>query len=237
MAAREDVFAPWHGVFETLRVIDGVPLFVTEHLSELKRAMEALGLESDFDFNQARTELPSLSGRWRWIVTPGETKTLFTEETEPSSDPVALSVSPVRVGSYNWDARFKTLSYLSHAQALKTAATPEVILLNEHGHVASGARSNIFWRAGKILFTPSHEAGCRRGVVSSFVQQYRMVKVGQFPSSDLFEADEIFLTNSIRGIVSVSEIEKRSLADFSEADSLHQEYATEIAQQLQKHRI
>src|SRR5471030_2359057 len=73
-------FAPWLGVFETLRVVNGVPLFVAEHRLELGRAMDALGLKSEFDFEQARAGLPPLSGRWRWIVTPKETRTLFTEE-------------------------------------------------------------------------------------------------------------------------------------------------------------
>src|SRR5277367_3839574 len=110
-------FAPWLGVFETLRVVDGVPLFMVEHRAELARAMEALGLKSEFDFEQARAGLPPLSGRWRWAVTPEGTRTLFTEEDKFAPEPVAVSVSPVRVGSCNWDARFKTLSYLSHAQA------------------------------------------------------------------------------------------------------------------------
>jgi hypothetical protein len=73
-------FAPWLGVFETLRVVDGAPLFMPEHLRELDRAMLALGLETDFDFEKARSELPRLSGRWRWVITQEGTRTLFTEE-------------------------------------------------------------------------------------------------------------------------------------------------------------
>jgi len=225
-------FSPWMGVFETLRVVNGVPLFMADHLVELGRAMEALGLKTKFDFEQARAALPSLSGRWRWIVTPEETRTLFSEEEEVSAEPVALSVSIVRVGSCNWDARFKTLSYLSHMQAWKTGLTPEVILLNEHGHIASTARANIFWRMGDRLFTPSREAGCRRGVVRAFILKHRNVKIGHFPSSDLLEADEIFLTNSMRGIVSVNELKGRSLRIFPQADKLREAYAEAVAAQL-----
>ena len=142
-------FAPWMGVFETLRVVDGVPLFVAEHRMELGRAMEALGLETDFDFEQARAALPPLSGRWRWIVTEGETRTLFSEEETVVPDPVALSVSIVRVGSCNWDARYKTLSYLSHIQARKAGGTSEVILLNEHGHIRERGAGEYFLAEGQ----------------------------------------------------------------------------------------
>jgi branched-subunit amino acid aminotransferase/4-amino-4-deoxychorismate lyase len=194
--------------------------------------MEALGLKSEADFDQAAIGLPPLSGRWRWIVTPEETRTLFSEEETAPAGPLALSVSPVRVGSCNWDARFKTLSYLSHVQAWQTAATPEVILLNERGHVASASRTNIFWRRGEQVFTPAHEAGCRCGVVRAFVFQRQKVEAGHFPTSDLLEADEIFLTNSMRGIVSVNGVEGRSLTAFPCADRLREAYAEAVAAQF-----
>src|ERR1700683_836438 len=117
-------FAPWLGVFETLRVVEGKPLFFAEHRAELARAMEHLGLTSGTDFALEALKLPPQSGRWRWIVTPDETRMLFSEEAAASTEPVAMSVSPVRVGSQNWDARFQTLSYLSHAQAWNTAVAP-----------------------------------------------------------------------------------------------------------------
>jgi len=226
-------FAPWLGVFETLRVVDGKPLFFAEHRAELARAMEALGLKSEADFEQAAVALPPLSGRWRWIVTAEETRTLFSEEPAVIVEPVALSVSPVRVGSCNWDARFKTVSYLAHAQAWKTAATPEVVLLNEQGHVASASRGNIFWRRGEKLFTPAHEAGCRCGVVRAFVLRQFGVEQGHFPLAELLEAEEIFITNSIRGIISVNEIAGRPLVSFLLTDGLREAYNHEVGVRLQ----
>ena len=223
-------FAPWMGVFETLRVVKGIPLFTLEHTAELKRAATALGLNADIPQNGE--PLPKTSGRLRWIVGPGGSTRSFTEEPEPSPEPLALSVSPLRLGSHNWDARFKTASYLTHAQALKSAATPEVILLNEHGQVASAARANLFWRRGERLFTPAHEAGCRCGVVRGFVLQQREVEEGSFPLDDLLGADEIFLTNSMKGIVSIDEVEGGKHEEFSCAEALRAEYARAIAAQV-----
>jgi 4-amino-4-deoxychorismate lyase len=173
------------------------------------------------------------SGRWRWIVTANETRTRFDEEKPSPQNALALSVSPVRVGTQNWDARFKTLSYLSHAQAFETAPTQEVILLNEHGHVASAARSNIFWRRGEKLFTPAHGAGCRCGVVRTFILHQWNVGQGDFPLAELLEADEIFLTNSMKGIVSACEIAGRSLELFPVADAMREAYGVQIARMLE----
>ena len=96
---------------------------MAEHARELARAKDALSLKLTPDLVVARSELPKASGRWRWIVTKSEAKTMFTEEPIQAVEPVSLSVSPLSVGSHNWDARFKTFSYLTHAQAAHQAAT------------------------------------------------------------------------------------------------------------------
>jgi branched-chain amino acid aminotransferase/4-amino-4-deoxychorismate lyase len=229
MPANSADFSPWLGVFETLRVVQGTPLFVAEHFAELRRALETLGIASDFDPEKARTQLPRVSGRWRWLVTPAEARTLFTPEEPRAPEPIEIAVSPVRVGSGNWDARFKTVSYLAHAQAWMTAKTPDVVLLNEQGHVASASRGNIFWRRAGKLFTPAHEAGCRRGVVRGFVLAREKVEPGHFSLDDLLGAEEIFLTNSMRGIVSVCRVEGRLLPSSEAATRLQATYEDEVA--------
>ena len=225
-------FAPWLGVFETLRVSQGRPLFASAHAAELQRAASALGFPVEIDLPGLTAQLPSLSGRWRWLATPRGLETFFAEEPEPSTAPLDLSVSPVRVGSQNWDARFKTVSYLSHVQALQLASTPEVVLLNEHRCVASAAHANIFWRRGDRLFTPDPEAGCRCGIIRNFILQRREVGLGHFDLDDLLAADEIFLTNSLRGIASVRSLEGRVVDSVEEAELLRSEYAAVIKKQL-----
>jgi branched-subunit amino acid aminotransferase/4-amino-4-deoxychorismate lyase len=217
-------FAPWLGVFETLRVIEGVPLFLEEHRAELQRAATALGLNVALDLSHLKRELDGRTGRWRWIVDQTETRTMFTREEPVPARTVGLAISALRVGSQNWDARFKTFSYLTHTQALAAGATQEAVLLNEHGQVASAARANIFWRKGARLYTPQHEVGCRCGVVRSFVLGLGPVEVGAFTLDELVGAEEIFLTNSLRGIVSVDALEGSALSDFSFADEARRQY-------------
>ena len=234
MSEAKAEFAPWLGVFETLRVIRGRPLFVPEHAAAFRAAATALGLEADFDSRPMAKKPPRQSGRWRWLATPRGVETFFVEEPDPSTDPLDLSVSAVRLGSQNWDARFKTVSYLSRVQALRMASTPEVILLNEHRCVASAAHANIFWRRGTRLYTPDPEAGCRSGVIRGLVCQRREVEAGHFPLDDLLSADEIFLTNSMRGIVSVRSLEGRVFQIHPAADLLRAEYAALVAKQIEE---
>jgi branched-subunit amino acid aminotransferase/4-amino-4-deoxychorismate lyase len=57
------------------------------------------------------------------------------------------------------------------------------------------------------------------------------VEEGIFPPDDLLQADEIFLTNSIRGIVPVRSVEGRALLSQETARQLRREYAAEVRRQ------
>ena len=57
------------------------------------------------------------------------------------------------------------------------------------------------------------------------------METGHFPLRDLLEADEIFLTNSIKGIISVNDVQGRPLKEFPSADQLRVAYWKEITAQ------
>ncbi len=235
---RKSNWEPWKGLFATIRVVEGTPLFAEQHLAQLLRAAEAIHIAIPDDFKPLNTVLPRKSGRWRWIITPTGFECPFAEETPAAARPdLELLVSPVRVGSANWDARFKTLSYLSHAQARELADPVEALLLNEKGHVASGATSNIFWVLDNCLYTPAHEEGCREGVVRQFLMEHGVaiapIHVGGWPLVTLDCAQEIFLTNSIRGIMPIHRFSGRTL-DSGVTTQLQAIYDDEVARQLRE---
>lgn len=214
--AAGEAFQPWVGAFETLRVEHGRALFVEEHWQLLQRACDALGLRCTFDFRCAADALPKEDGRWRWIIpSDGRARQIFTTENFPrQSRAMMLTLSRVRVGSENWDARHKTLSYLTHWQGRRENPHGESLLLNEHGHIASGAMTNIFWTRGDTLFTPDESCGCRAGVTRAWVLAHapppiHLVRNAEPAALDF--ADEIFLTNSLLGLCPVRRWGARTL--------------------------
>lgn len=236
-------FDPWRGVFETIRVDHGVAHFVRDHWLSLGIAAQALGLKIPHDFREDADALPRVSGRWRWIVDRNGCRTTFDEEDLPDWEaPPAgwsLSVAEQRVGSANWDARYKTLSYLTHMQAREQCETDEAILLNEREHVATGSMSNLIWRRGREVFTPDPKGGAREGVMLRWalreVADMGLITVaGHFDLDDVMRADEIFLTNSLIGIqpvthiTDITDIETRTLPAGEIALQLRRRLADEI---------
>lgn len=204
-------FAPWLGVFETLRVENGRAQFVEEHWKSLRAAAKALGLKVGGDFRETGAQLPRQSGRLRWIVEATQSYVMFHPEPLRVKAAFTLAPAPQRVGSRNWDARYKTLSYLTHWQARQSVAADEALLLNEQGQVATGAMSNVFWVRGGKVFTPALDAGCRDGVVRQWVRRSVKVEEGLFTPEALTQAEEIFLTNSWIGIRPVGKWGRRVL--------------------------
>lgn len=222
---RAGTFHPWLGVFESIRVIRGRPVFVEEHWHSLRRSCIALGIKRPFDFRRQAGQLPSADGRWRWIIGPEGASHSFQREKPGARMALALILSAVRVGSQNWDARHKTLSYLAHWQARREHPGGEALLLNERGEIACGAMTNIFWVRQGRLFTPDEACGCRAGVVRGWILDRTAIRLVRSRPAVLDAVDEIFITNSLLGICPVRRWKDRLLAVGPVTRDLRRAYA------------
>jgi branched-chain amino acid aminotransferase/4-amino-4-deoxychorismate lyase len=108
------------------------------------------------------------------------------------------------VWSTSWEARYKTLSYLSRIQARKESEgnDAEVVMFNERGELASASMANLFWVKKGVIRTPARECGCRGGTVRRWVLEKSGTRVeeGRWGMEELNGAEEIFLTNARIGI-------------------------------------
>jgi len=90
----------------------------------------------------------------------------------------------------------------------------DCIITNSTGGAAEGISSNIFFSKKGILYTPSIDQGCVNGVMRKIIiETAREAKfhIEECPvyEEDLFDADELFLTNVIQGIQWVTGFRKK----------------------------
>lgn len=79
----------------------------------------------------------------------------------------------------------------------------DALLLNNFGRIAESTISNIFWIKGRKIFTPPLSEGCIAGILREKILKSSIdyfVEERPFELEDLRKADELFLTNSVRGI-------------------------------------
>lgn len=127
---------------------------------------------------------------------------------------IAVVVVTVDKGGGGLDPSIKTGNYLSNIQALRQAiaqGADDAILCNRRGEVSEGSTSNVFIVQGERLRTPDIGAGLLAGitreVLVELAQAARIpVDEGALRPEDLYAADEVFLTSSVRGIMPVTRI-------------------------------
>jgi branched-chain amino acid aminotransferase len=129
-----------------------------------------------------------------------------------------LLVSRYRQNSASPLARHKTLSYLPYLLARREAmdaGANGALLLNELGQVAEESVSNLFLaRAGRLITPPVHcgllPGITRATVIALCAENEIQVEERPIGAGELFDADEIFLTNSLMEIMPVHSVDKRA---------------------------
>lgn len=93
--------------------------------------------------------------------------------------------------------------YIEEFAKAKKLGYYDAIILNEHNEVAEGCIHNLFIRKQGQLITPPIKAGVLHGIYRQKVIDKEQVLEQRITLDDLKNADEILLSNSVRGLVKV----------------------------------
>ncbi len=221
------------GVFETLRVYQGVPFAARRHLERLARSAAGFELplpEPDvlrtaMDLVVAGNDLDN--GRVRITVTGG-VGSLGSDRTEVRPTVIVAggdliewpATADVVVAPWPRNERgalvgIKTVSYGENVVALAHArnhGAGEALFANLAGNLCEGTGTNVFVGLGGRLLTPPVSAGCLAGVTRDLLGELIDVADEDIPMDSLVEVDEAFLTSSTREVQPVRALDGRVLA-------------------------
>jgi 4-amino-4-deoxychorismate lyase len=122
----------------------------------------------------------------------------------------------------------KSTSYAVNMAAdaeAKRRGADDAIFVDTEGTVLEGTVTNVWWRRGETLYTPSLELGILAGVTRAVVLElapecgYR-VEEGTYPLSDLFLAEEAFTSSSVRELLPIADLDGHRLGRGPAADEL-----------------
>ncbi len=161
--------------------------------------------------------------------TPREPNTLIFFKPFPSypdsvfTQGVKVTLSATRRNPiFSLDPRIKSCNLLNNIFAYRESVAQgalEPIMLNYEGWVAEGASSNIFIidNTGMIR-TPPLDVGILEGVTRRFVlylcRRFALpYKEERFKADELFNAREVFITSSLKGIMPVTMVDHHRIGD------------------------
>ncbi len=226
------------GLFESIRVINGRPLFLEHHLARLREGMQVLRMDLPEDYSTDFFEKQLLQlleanrfnegARLRLTVfrqeggyyhpktnSPGfciEAEALEHNRYHLNEDGLAVDLYTEIKKPVNKLSIYKTcngLQYIVGALWAREQKLDDALIVNDKGHIIEATGANLFIVCNGVLYTPSLTDGCLAGVMRMQIINLALehkIKVYECSLSpqNLLVADEIFLTNAIRGLQWVS---------------------------------
>ncbi len=237
MAADDEGFGRGRAAFETLRVYDGVPFRLEQHLDRLARSAERIGLQAP-DLGVVR-ELGAEA--LEAAATPDAVLRLYWTAGRPGGEPAALAlvstvpdwIEPTRARGQRLVALTlprrtwpwllpdtKSVSYATHIAAeleARSRGADDALFVDEDGIVLEGTVTNVWWREGTLLVTPSLATGILAGETRATLLELADglgygVEEGEYPLTRLLGADEAFTSSSVREVMPVVELDGMAVA-------------------------
>jgi branched-chain amino acid aminotransferase len=111
----------------------------------------------------------------------------------------------------------KTGNYLNNVLAKMEAdklGAEDAVMVNPWGYLTEGTTSNLFFVCDGHILTPSLNCGILSGITREMVIQLAKenglhIEEGKWPGEELFKADEIFLTGTIKKVMPVTYLDGR----------------------------
>jgi len=205
------------GVFEVMRVYDGVPFALEEHLARLERSGTNMRLPVDLE--AVRADLHRLLAEAgggpahesvRIMLTRGGRRILMTEPLHQLPELVRLrsiTYSPTHVLD-----GVKSLSYGANRLAMRLAQEQgydEALLVTPHGRVLEAPTSSIFWVNDGELLTPPLSEHILASITRAIIIEVTGASERPTTLAELLEADEAFLASTIREVQPVVALDDR----------------------------
>jgi branched-chain amino acid aminotransferase len=225
------------GVFETCKVVDGVPFALKRHARRLDRSMAGLGLPAadhgviEAGITSVLAGEPIAYGRLRYTVTGGAgplgsdrrdsplTYIVTAGPQDPNPGTAKLVVVPWTRNEHGATAGLKTTSYAENVVALayaKERGGVEALFANTAGDLCECTGSNVFVVVDGEILTPDLASGPLAGVTRELViewcrQEGLKVRAEPLPMTILERADEVFITSSTKDVLPVDAVDDRAV--------------------------
>lgn len=219
------------GLYATIAVIDGEPLFCEQHLERLALSCQQLNFpRSNTDFEKIVRKIIALNhletAGVSLIITRGvdkvrnhiptaQTPTIlaFASPWKPSATRRPILVDLQEDPRPEGYAHLKMNSLLPNVQASQKACNTgfDKVLFHRNGIIIEAAQANLFWIRNQQLYTPASDLPMVGGITRLIVLQIAAelgltVHEGHYPIQVLKHADEAFLCASLSQITPIRQI-------------------------------
>lgn len=211
------------GLFETIKVLEGRVLFLTRHFDRLRRGAAELGLPLPTALDALRARCDECvaanelrDGALKLVLfqdTRGVSELILTRPATYSPAHYARGFQLTAMSASRRTDRIsglKSLNYLTcilAKRAAQSAGYDEALFVDADGRVLEGSTTNVFVVKHGVALTPPLDHGVLPGIARSHVLRLlggQNAREEIIPASLVTTADEVFVTNSLLGVMPVA---------------------------------
>ena len=234
---KREIFSSF-GVYESIKIKNGIVEFSTEHIARLFDSAIILKLSHQFKKDLIEKSLGKLvdinktvDGTIKLHLIGGDSADLFAYITDLPVYPGSFYTDGVKVISYIGERAFPhaksnclLLNYMAAREAMAAGAL-DAILIDRHGYALEGSRSNLFAVKGKTIITSEDDVlyGVTRKRILSIADNLGfLIDFKKMYLSDIKQGscDEVFITSTSMGAIPVSTIDDISIGSSFPVTSL-----------------
>lgn len=194
-------------LIECLRLENGALSRIKFHLERLQKSAN----QFDIPFNKEKTEQIWLTSakkhplgvhKFRFLLHPDGSNQLEITEISVANPTITASLASQPVSADNIFLYHKTTNRTVY-DSLKNTFSDETILWNEKGELTEFINGNIVLGIKGCLLTPQASSGLLPGTMRASLLAEKKISEKTLTKRDLFEAEFVWLINSVRGFVQV----------------------------------
>lgn len=221
------------GVFETMAVKQGKIVFPEQHLNRMRQGLKKLGIQEPDISSHFQAEQDS-----DWMKYDVKKVMVSAENVivESAKNPYQqsdydkgfrLEVSAVIRNETSPLTYIKSLNYgdnIIEKRRAKQQGFDEPIFFNSQGELTEGATTNIFFCINGVIYTPAVSCGLLPGIMRGWVMEQVPVKEVKIRPGDIAQVDEVFVTNSLLGIMPVDCVGEMKFSSRKISQELYNRY-------------
>ena len=222
------------GLFETMAVVKGKVIFADRHLRRLQRGMRQLGIKDSEEIRACfeKKDETMKDGMKKVIVSCDNVVTSYGENPYTIKDyerGFHVEIGEIKRNETSPFTYMKSLNYgvnVTEKRKMKARGIDEPIFLNSRGELTEGAVTNIFFVKNDTIYTPKVTCGLLPGILREWLMEEYAMKEAILLPEDVAEFEEMFVSNSLLGIMSVRSFGETIFSSQKNAQMLYKHYKT-----------
>lgn len=208
-------------IYEVIRVIDGAPLFLDEHLKRLENSLKLERKEEFISMSVIKDYIGKLitlnrveNGNLKLVINKDNLFIFFIKHSYPTKEMYSHGVKTILYFGERHNPNAKVIDNSFRGKVNEEVAASnsyEAILVNHEGYITEGSKSNIFMLKGDEIITAPVEGvlpGITRGEIIKACNELGFkVKEENISYEEIKNLDGLFISGTSPKVLPINEVE------------------------------